>query len=103
MLMDDPSLSEHIEGLMGLLLGGRLHMETGRLQEGIVFGGGMIVEDDDGSEPTFPSLIVRFLVGKLSHRSRLMGIPTVGERTLHYGTDSKCRTDKSMRNCNNLQ
>lgn len=78
--MDDPSLSEHIEGLIGLLLGGRLHKEIGRLQEGIVFGGGMIVDEDDGSEPTLPSLIVRFLDGRLSHRSRLIGKPTVDEQ-----------------------
>lgn len=79
MLIEDPSLSEQIEGLIGLLLG-RLHIETGRFHEGIVFGGGIIVDVDAVSEEeAFPSLIVRFRDGKLSQRSRLIAIPAKRE------------------------
>lgn len=77
-LIEEPSLSEHIDGLIGLLLG-RLHIETGRFHEGIVFGGGIIVdEDEDVSEATLPlSLMVLLRDGKLSQRSRLIAMPAV--------------------------
>lgn len=71
--IEDPSLSEQIEGLIGLLLG-RLHMDTGRFHEGIVFGGGIIV-DEVSEDEALPSLIVRFRDGKLSQRSRLIAMP----------------------------
>lgn len=80
MLIEDPSLSEQIEGLIGLLLG-RLHIDTGRFHEGIVFGGGIIVDVDEVSEDVLPSLMVRFRDGRLSQRSRLIAIPTARSDT----------------------
>lgn len=86
-LIEEPSLSEHIDGLIGLLLG-RLHIETGRFHEGIVFGGGIIVdEEEDDSEATLPlSLIVLLRDGKLSQRSRLIAMPAASanvQREMH--------------------
>lgn len=78
-LIDEPSLSEHIDGLIGLLLG-RLHMETGRFHEGIVFGGGIIVDEEAVSEAALLSLIVRLRDGKLSQRSRLMVMPAASAK-----------------------
>lgn len=80
MLIEEPPLSEQIEGLMGLLLG-RLHIETGRFHEGIVFGGGIIVVDDDVvSDDALPlSLIVLLRDGRLSQRSRFIAMPAAAE------------------------
>lgn len=75
--IEEPSLSEQIDGLIGLLLG-RLHMDTGRFHEGIVFGGGIIVEVSE--DEAFPSLMVRLRDGKLSQRSRLIAMPAVNGR-----------------------
>lgn len=75
-LIEEPSLSEQIDGLIGLLLG-RLNIETGRFHEGIVFGGGMIIVDvDEVSEEALAlSLIVLLRDGRLSQRSRLIAMP----------------------------
>lgn len=79
--MDEPSLSEHIDGLMGLLLM-RLHMDTGRFHEGIVFGGGIFVDAEVSDEDAVvaaalpPSLIVLLREGKLSQRTRPIPVPT---------------------------
>lgn len=80
MLIEEPSLSDRIDGLIGLLLG-RLHMDTGRFHEGIVFGGGIIVDGLEVSDDAFPlSLIVLFRDGKLSQRSRLIAMPAAGPK-----------------------
>lgn len=88
MLIEEPSLSEQIEGLMGLLLG-RLHMDTGRFHEGIVFGGGIIVDEDVVSEDALPlSLIVRLRDGRLSQRSRFIAMPAESAKVRHKQRDS---------------
>lgn len=97
-LIDEPSLSEHIDGLIGLLLWRFvvvehiIIMEAGRFHEGVVFGGGIFVVSgaaesavpgtktpvsDEDALP--PSLTVRLRDGKLSLRSRFISsIPAAG-------------------------